>query len=90
MDEALRAWILFKLLRHRYWGGKHTSFDNLPKGKPKHLANQIKRVSKSLIKEGLILAKPTYYGLEVSLNPKKKKKIVEIISKYYKIPFTIF
>ena len=90
MSEALRAWILFKLLRHRYWGGKHTSFDNIPKGKPKHQADQIKEVSKGLIKEGLILAKPTHYGLEISLNPEKKKKIVEIISKYYKIPFTIF
>jgi hypothetical protein len=54
------------------------------------LADQIKEVSKELIKEGLILVKPTHYGLEVSLNPKEKKKIVEIISKYYRIPFTIF
>jgi len=90
MDESVRAWVLFKLLRHRHWGGKHTSFDNLPKGKPKHMVDGIKRICKEMIKEGLLIAKPTHYGLEISLNPKEKRRIIEIISKYYKIPYELF
>ncbi|OGI15660.1 hypothetical protein A3K63_04480 [Candidatus Micrarchaeota archaeon RBG_16_49_10] len=85
MTEAIKAWILFKLLRHRYWGEKHTSFDNLPKGKPSHLAKQIRNVGKELIKDDLLLSKPAHYGQEISLNPKKKEEIEKIISKYYKI-----
>ncbi|NCO97487.1 MAG: hypothetical protein COY38_05570 [Candidatus Aenigmarchaeota archaeon CG_4_10_14_0_8_um_filter_37_24] len=88
MREEERAWILFKLLRH--WGGKHTSLDNLPKGQPKNVAKQIKEACKEMIKDGLILSKPTHYGLEISLNPRRKKEIIEIVSKYYDIPFDIF
>ncbi len=43
-----------------------------------------------MIKEDLILSKPTHYGTEVSLNPKMKKEIVDIISEYYEIPYKIF
>jgi hypothetical protein len=35
-----------------------------------------------LIKEGLLLAKPTSYGLEVSLNPRRKAEIDKIIEEY--------
>lgn len=85
MSESVKAWILFKLMRHRYWGKKHTSFENLPKGRVKHLSSKIKNVGKELIKKELILSKPTHYGLEISLNPKKKKEIEKIVSRYYKI-----
>ncbi len=30
--NEIKAKILKKLHRHGYWGGRHTSFDNLPKG----------------------------------------------------------
>jgi len=36
----IRKQILRKMVRHNYWGGKHTAFDNIPKGLPKHLLNQ--------------------------------------------------
>jgi len=38
-----------------------------------------KEVAEELIKEGLLLTKPTSYGLEVSLNPRRKDEIDRII-----------
>ncbi len=81
-EKQLKAFILNKLARHAYWGGKHTSFDNLQKGTPQHIRNEIKRVGKKLIKDGLLIAKPTSYGLEVSLNPRMRDKIYEIINSF--------
>ena len=61
------------------WGNSHTSFDNLPKGFPTHLRGDVKDIAKKLIKEKLLLSKPTSYGLEVSLNPKKKKEVETLV-----------
>jgi len=36
-------------------------------------------ILKKLIKKGYILQKPTYYGLEVSINPKMIQEISDII-----------
>ncbi len=71
----IRNAILRKLVSLGKWGGSHTSFDNLPKGFPKHLRGEVKEMAKELIKENFILAKPTSYSLEVSLNPSMKKEI---------------
>lgn len=83
MDEEIRnilkATILKKLKRRGKWGHAHTSFDRLSSGIPKHLRGLAKEVAEELIKEGLLLVKPTSYGLEVSLNPRKKAEIDEII-----------
>ena len=67
------------------WQHKHTSIHNLPKGLPDNLRNTklIKDVISDLIKENLLLSKPTAYGLEISLNVKKKKEIEEFIEKYF-------
>jgi len=77
--NVLRATILKKLKRRGKWGRAHTSFDGLTSGIPKHLRGLAKEVAEELIKEGLLLAKPTSYGLEVSLNPVRKAEIDEII-----------
>ena len=69
--------LLRKLVYMNKWGNNHTSFDNLHKGFPPHLGKEVKKVAKELIKEKLLLSKPTSYGLEVSLNPKKSKEIKE-------------
>ncbi len=71
--------LLRKLSKHGMWGEKHTSFENLPKGFPKHLHKEVKKHAKKLIKENLLLSKPTNYGLEVSLNPKMKETIEKIL-----------
>lgn len=77
-DEIERA-LLRKLAKHGYWAGRHTSFDNLHKGFPKHLANNVKEVARDLIKRNILIPKPTSYGLHVSLNPRMKDLIEEII-----------
>ncbi len=71
--------ILRKMLLDRVVGGRHTSADNIPKGFPKHLRGEAKDALKHLIRKGYILAKPTTYGLEVSLNPRRLKEIEELV-----------
>ncbi len=86
MDRELKlsGIILHKLDRKGKWGPVHTSLDNLPKGLPSDLRGEAKAVAKALIKEGLISEKPTSYGVEVSLNLKRRAEIQEIIEAYMK------
>lgn len=81
---TLKAAILKKLRRHGYWGEKHTAFDELPKGLPKHLRGEAKKVAEDMLKEGLLLPKSTNYGLHVSLNTKRKAEIDRIINEVLK------
>ena len=71
--------ILRKLHRHRIIGGKHTAVENLTKGLPKHAIGEAKKAVNELIKENFVLAKPTSYGLQVSLNPEKIDEISRVI-----------
>lgn len=75
----LKIIILRKLFRHRYVGGKHTDISNLMKGIPKHLGKDVKNTAKELIKDGLLLTKPTSYGFHISLNPERLDDILKII-----------
>ena len=75
----LKKIILRKLFRRHIIGGKHTAVEHLTKGLPKHAIGDAKEAVKDLIKEGLILQKPTSYGLQVSLNPEKIDQISKII-----------
>jgi len=76
MDEdAIAATVLYNLRRKGKIGGRHTPFDTLRRGFPKHLGGDVGDIAKNLIKRGWIISKPTSYGLEVSLN---KNKITEI------------
>lgn len=79
MEKNIKGFIIKKLFHHGYWGGRHTNIDNLQKGLPSHARGDAKEVAKILIKENILLAKPTSYGLEVSLNPEKKKEIMEYV-----------
>ena len=83
MDEKIiiKRFILKKLYTKRMWLHKHTNINNLPKGLSNSIRNskEVKKVIEELIKESLLLTKPTHYGLEISLNIKKKKEIEGII-----------
>ena len=59
------------------WMHKHTNINNLPKGLSNELrvSRDVKKAIDELLKEQILLSKPTNYGLEVSLNPKKIKEI---------------
>ncbi len=79
-DEEIKGRIIRKLHRRGNWGASHTSFENLKKGfTPRDTGKQgskkVDKMGEYLIKENVLLSKPTGYGLEVSLNP----KMIEII-----------
>lgn len=79
--NELKAAVLRKMLMHRWIDGKHTALDNIAKGFPMHVRNDVARVTQDLIKEGFVIRKPTSYGEQVSLNPRKvyeAKKIAGI------------
>ena len=81
LEEDIKRFILRKLARHRMWMHKHTSIHNLPKGLPDYLRSkkEVRLVIDEMLKQKILLAKPTNYGLEVSLNIEKKAEIERII-----------
>jgi hypothetical protein len=83
-DEEIKDNILFKLHWKKYWGARHTALESVKKGIPKHLGGRYVDMAKELIKEGLIVSKPTSYGLQISLNPKLREEIIERAEKFAK------
>lgn len=81
--EEIEADILHKLYRKSKWGAAHTSFDNLSKSCPQHLRGEYKKAGEQLVKQGLLLAKPTFYGLEVSLNPRAADEIKTKVRRFF-------
>ena len=81
-DEEIKGKILHKLTRLGKFSHSHTSIDNLPKGFPKELRGKIKDCAKELIKENTLSIKPTSYGVEVSINPEEKEKIMFYIGEF--------
>ena len=80
-DEEVKATILYHLRRKKVIGGVHTHFDTLTRGFPSHLGKDVKKIAEDLIKQGLIIKKPTSYGLQVSLNKERLKEIEELIKR---------
>ncbi|MEM2971343.1 MAG: hypothetical protein QW270_02840 [Candidatus Bathyarchaeia archaeon] len=77
MEDKIAKTILARLYANRIIGAKHTAFENLQKGFPKHLRGEAQKVAKELIKKGFVTLKPTSYGLQVSLNLYKMAEIEE-------------
>ncbi len=73
--EQLKRFIVKKLFQHGYIGGRHTDIENLKKGLPGHVKGDVKEAAKELIKEEILIPKPTSYGLHVSLNSHKREDI---------------
>ncbi|HLD07426.1 MAG TPA: hypothetical protein VJC16_07920 [Candidatus Nanoarchaeia archaeon] len=71
--EQAKGFIVKKLFQHGYIGGRHTDIENLKKGLPSHFKGDIRKAAKELIAEGILLLKPTSYGLHVSLNPHQRE-----------------
>lgn len=83
-DRQLQAEMLLNLVRKNCFGGKHTAAENMFRGlEQKRLGKEglkrAKNLANDLIKQQLVLTKPTHYGLQVSLNPKKSQEIKKII-----------
>jgi hypothetical protein len=87
-DDEIRALILFKLYKRGNWGGSHTAFENLRKGfKDSELGKgglkRVEKMARELMRAGLIIPKPTSYGLQVSLNPRLNDTVVAIMKRYF-------
>ncbi len=83
-EEQIKDHILFKLHWKKYWGARHTALESVRKGIPKHLAGNYVDAAKELIKEGLIVSKPTSYGLQISLNPNRREEIIKRAESFIK------
>ena len=72
IEEDIKRFILRKMLRQRMWMHKHTNINNLPKGLSNELrvSREVKRAIEDLLKEQILLSKPTHYGLEVRVPSK--------------------
>ncbi len=83
MDKKLiiKKFIVRKLYRKRMWMHKHANINNLPKGLSNELrsSKEVKDAIDELLKDQVLMSKPTHYGLEVSLNPRMKREIEELI-----------
>jgi hypothetical protein len=87
-DEQIKASVLFKLYKRGNWGGSHTAFENLKKGfKDSELGKgglkRVEKIVRELMRSGLIMQKPTSYGLQVSLNPRQNEAIITIMKRYF-------
>lgn len=87
-DEEIKATILFKLHKRGNWGASHTAFDNIKKGFKdtelgKHAVKRVDKLAKELIRQGLIIPKPTHYGLQVSLNPRQSETIITFMQRFF-------
>ncbi len=76
---SLERHILRKLYRRRCIGAKHTAAENALSGVPAHLRKRAKHALAGLISDGLVRAKPTAYGLQVSLEPARLPEIRRIL-----------
>jgi len=81
-DDQIKGKVLHKLTRLGKFKHSHTSIDNSQKGFPVDLRGQVKKLTKELKKEAILLSKPTSYGEEVSINPEMKEKILFYIKKF--------
>lgn len=87
-EEQILATILFKLHKRGNWGASHTAFENIKKGFNdrdfgKHGAKTVDKIARELIRDGLIISKPTHYGMQVSLNPRQSEKIIYIMKEHF-------
>ena len=78
-EDKIKATLLYHLRRKKIIGGVHTHFDTLLRGFPAHFGKDVKKIAQSLIRSGLLVTKPTSYGLQVSLNLSKIREIDECI-----------
>ncbi len=82
-NEQIKAHILYKLARHRRWGGKHTELENVKSALPQNARPKAQELAKELLNEGLITWLKKTDDIHVSLNPHQKARILEMVEKYY-------
>ena len=78
-DDDLKSWIIKKLVRKWCWGKGHLSGDNLVKGSPPELKKRLLKVTKILVKEGILVGFPHGSEDHYYLNLHRRKDIYRII-----------
>jgi len=49
----------------------------------KHGAKRVEKLANELIRQGLIIPKPTHYGLQLALNPRESIAIVASMKRFF-------
>jgi hypothetical protein len=75
--------VLYKLARHRRWGGKHTELINVRTALPPEYRGQAEEIAKELADEGLLTWLQKTGTIHISLNTNRKKEIVQLVEKYF-------
>ena len=83
LHEKMKLHVLKRMYDRACWTHKHMNINNLVGGLPPHERDTkiLKDVIGELSGSGWGITKPTHYGLEISLNSRKKKEIDEYIEK---------
>jgi len=88
-DEEIQSAILHQLFRKQKWMANHIGYDKIKKwvvaGLRGKNGKETDRSLKQMIKERLIIPKPTNYGLQISLNIEFREEIMRRIKKFYEI-----
>lgn len=83
-DDRLKAWVLNKLKRHRYIGGRHTEYKNVRKGAPSEYYEKIDGLLDQLIKRNrFIVAAGKTREQHVFLDPRFIGEIDSFIRQHY-------
>ena len=80
----LKAHILYKLARHRRWGGKHTELIHARSALPREHQPEAESLARELANDGFLIWLPKTGQIHISLNPRRKREIVEMVEKYLK------
>ena len=88
-DEEIQSTILHQLFRKQKWLANHIAYDKVKKwvvaGLKGKNGKETDKNMKQLVKEGLVIPKPTNYGLQISLNIEFREEIMRRIKKIYEI-----
>jgi len=82
--ERVKFKILWHLYTHGYFGKRHTPIESLKRGLPSHLKGEAIKVARDLIREGLLTAKRTAHGLDVSINPRRAGEVKRFLETFIK------
>lgn len=83
-DDEIKGKVLHKLVRFGKFEHSHTAIEHLQKGFPGHLIGRVKENIDELRKEGILLMKPTNYGMQVSINVEMTERVMEYINLFLK------
>ena len=79
--DPIKMKIIRSLHKDHYYNKRHTPIIHVCKRLANIPCKKIKKAMKELKRENILNIKPTYHGMDISLNVKKKKEIDEYLSK---------